>query len=224
MKPFSLITFLFLLITVSAFSAAHAQTDQPVVHRTSPQVLDIWIANTETHLVPLADAMPEEKYSFAPTNGEFKGVRTFGEQVKHLASFNYLAFSQMNQMSSLAQQTSARGQKKESPFACDTLALTPEIRKQHFEVLGPALVAKRKAVRELPNGYEFEFPNDENTYKLLTQWVFQESQCCPFFDLSVRLEREHGALIMTATGREGTKAFIQSDGAKWIQPVKAEMK
>jgi len=35
--------------------------------------------------------MPEEKYSFAPTNGEFKGVRTFGEQVKHLTSFKYLA-------------------------------------------------------------------------------------------------------------------------------------
>jgi hypothetical protein len=54
-------------------------------------VLDIWVTNTETHLVQLADALPEEKYSFVPTNGEFKGVRTFAEQVKHLASFNYLA-------------------------------------------------------------------------------------------------------------------------------------
>jgi hypothetical protein len=33
--------------------------------------------------------MPEDKYSFAPTNGEFKGVRTFAEQVKHLAANNY---------------------------------------------------------------------------------------------------------------------------------------
>ena len=91
MKPFRLITFLFLLITAGAINAVHAQTEQLTVHRTSTQVLDIWIANTETHLVPSADAMPEEKYSFAPTNGEFKSVRTFGEQVKHLASFNYLA-------------------------------------------------------------------------------------------------------------------------------------
>jgi len=33
--------------------------------------------------------MPEDKYSFAPTNGEFKGVRTFAEQVKHVAAVNY---------------------------------------------------------------------------------------------------------------------------------------
>lgn len=37
-----------------------------------------------------ADAMPEDKYSFAPTNGEFKGVRTFAQQVKHVAAVNYI--------------------------------------------------------------------------------------------------------------------------------------
>jgi uncharacterized damage-inducible protein DinB len=34
--------------------------------------------------------MPEDKYSFAPTNGEFKGVRTFAEQIKHVAAVNYI--------------------------------------------------------------------------------------------------------------------------------------
>ena len=37
-----------------------------------------------------ADAMPEDKYSFAPTAGEFKGVRTFAQQVKHVAAVNYI--------------------------------------------------------------------------------------------------------------------------------------
>jgi hypothetical protein len=36
--------------------------------------------------------MPEDKYSFAPTNGEFKGVRTFAEQVKHIGFANHLYF------------------------------------------------------------------------------------------------------------------------------------
>ena len=36
--------------------------------------------------------MPENKYSFAPTNGEFKGVRTFAEEVKHIAYANHLFF------------------------------------------------------------------------------------------------------------------------------------
>jgi uncharacterized damage-inducible protein DinB len=53
------------------------------------QALDVWVTNTEKLLVPAAEAMPEEKYSFAPTNGEFHGVRTFAEQVKHLAAANY---------------------------------------------------------------------------------------------------------------------------------------
>ena len=37
-----------------------------------------------------AEAMPEDKYSFAPTTGEFKGVRTFAQQVKHVAAVNYM--------------------------------------------------------------------------------------------------------------------------------------
>ena len=53
------------------------------------QSLDEWISNTETQVVELAKAMPDEKYSFAPTNGKFDGVRTFGEQLKHLAANNY---------------------------------------------------------------------------------------------------------------------------------------
>ena len=34
--------------------------------------------------------MAEDKYSFAPSNGEFKGVRTFAEQIKHVATTNYI--------------------------------------------------------------------------------------------------------------------------------------
>ena len=49
-----------------------------------------WINITAELLVPAADAMPEEKYSFAPSAGEFHGVRTFAEQVKHLSATNYI--------------------------------------------------------------------------------------------------------------------------------------
>jgi len=53
---------------------------------TVSQVVDFWVTNTEQLVVRAADAMPEGKYSFAPSNGEFSGVRTFAEQVKHLAA------------------------------------------------------------------------------------------------------------------------------------------
>jgi uncharacterized damage-inducible protein DinB len=36
------------------------------------------------------DAMPADKFGFAPTDGEFKGVRTFGQMVKHLSATNHI--------------------------------------------------------------------------------------------------------------------------------------
>lgn len=104
----------------------------------------------------------------------------------------------------------------ESPFACDRLALSPELRKRHFDELGPALRQLRTGVRELPNGYEFAFAWTPKTFAMINEWVEQERACCPFFDIDVRLEREHGPIRMRLTGRPGTKAFIQEDGATWI--------
>ena len=66
------------------------QDTKPAEHRTIAQVLDRSVSGVESEFVPAAEAMPEEKYSFAPTNGEFKGVRTFAQQVKHVAAVNYL--------------------------------------------------------------------------------------------------------------------------------------
>src|SRR5262245_50059073 len=49
----------------------------------------------ERQFVSLADAMPAEKWTFAPKDGEFKGVRTFAEQVKHVACANFAFFNQV---------------------------------------------------------------------------------------------------------------------------------
>jgi uncharacterized damage-inducible protein DinB len=57
------------------------------------QVLDQGLSSVESELVPAVEAMPEDKFSFAPTSGEMKGVRTFAQQVKHVAAVNYLVAS-----------------------------------------------------------------------------------------------------------------------------------
>jgi hypothetical protein len=44
----------------------------------------------EDDALSLARAMPAEKYDFAPSQGAFTGVRTFGEQVRHLATMIYM--------------------------------------------------------------------------------------------------------------------------------------
>lgn len=59
------------------------------VHRTVTQVLDATVSNMEHEFVPAAEAMPEDKYGFTPVGGEFKGVRTYAQQIKHVAAVNY---------------------------------------------------------------------------------------------------------------------------------------
>ena len=98
-----------------------------------------------------------------------------------------------------------------SPFACNAFALSLEVRKRHFEELGPALLKLKKSTRELPDGYEFELPADNKTYQLLTEWAFQERLCCPFFEIDLRFDRENGPLWLRLTGRPGTKEFIKME-------------
>jgi uncharacterized damage-inducible protein DinB len=44
----------------------------------------------EKLLISAVDAMPADKFGFAPTDGEFKGVRTFGQMAKHVAATNHI--------------------------------------------------------------------------------------------------------------------------------------
>jgi hypothetical protein len=57
---------------------------------TVAKLYDSELASAESEIVPLAEAMPADKYNFAPTGGALTGVRTFAQQVKHLAAVIYL--------------------------------------------------------------------------------------------------------------------------------------
>ena len=86
-KTNALLSFL-LLLTAGRF--ALAQETKPAEPRTIAQALDRSVSGGEGEFVSAAEALPEDKYLFAPTNGEFKGVRTFAQQVKHVAAVNYM--------------------------------------------------------------------------------------------------------------------------------------
>ena len=75
------------IVVLAACGIAAAQDSKA---NTIASVSDSGIARAEKEFVPAADAMPEDKYSFAPTQGEFKGVRNFGQQIKHVAAVNYM--------------------------------------------------------------------------------------------------------------------------------------
>ena len=48
----------------------------------------------EGSFLGVAEAMPEDKYSFIPTAGKFDDVRSFGEQVKHVACAQFAFFNE----------------------------------------------------------------------------------------------------------------------------------
>jgi uncharacterized damage-inducible protein DinB len=91
---------LFLCCTLTAGATlVHAQGSAPAKPAVGTvvapaQVYGKLLSSIEKEFVGAAEAMPEDKFGFAPTAaiGEFKGVRTFGEQVKHVADANWYFF------------------------------------------------------------------------------------------------------------------------------------
>jgi uncharacterized damage-inducible protein DinB len=64
--------------------------EAPLDAQREKRALKIFLVSVEKQIVSAAEAMPAEKYGFVPVDGEFKGVRTFGQQVKHLAATNHI--------------------------------------------------------------------------------------------------------------------------------------
>src|SRR5262249_1624669 len=71
-------------------TVAFSQMPSPPPVKTPGDALNALLNILQPELVGGAEAMPDDKYSFAPSNGEFKGVRTFAQQVKHVAAVNYV--------------------------------------------------------------------------------------------------------------------------------------
>src|SRR5436309_6656995 len=74
--------------------AKSAAPTQPPAKMTVAQIMDRQLTNLEKDFVPAAEAMPDDKFNFAPSgSGEFKGVRTFALEVRHVAHTNYVIFA-----------------------------------------------------------------------------------------------------------------------------------
>ena len=80
--------------------AAGAPLARPLAAPTIALTVDSEISNVEKQIVEVAEAMPEDKYNFSPESlnipgDDFKGVRTFALQVKHVAASNYFIWSHL---------------------------------------------------------------------------------------------------------------------------------
>jgi uncharacterized damage-inducible protein DinB len=88
--------------------------------------------------------MPESAYSFAPTKGAFEKVRTFGEQVKHIATVIYMAAA----ASAKEKPPVDLGSGENGPDAVKTKAQTVQYLKDSF-AYGHTAMAKLTAANQL---------------------------------------------------------------------------
>jgi DinB superfamily len=98
----------------------------------------------EKVIVSAADGMPADKYGFAPTDGEFKGVRTFGQMVKHLSATNYILAA-----AALGQEPAADAGDELGPEAVRTKAEILNYLKGSFAYLDKAVdaIGQKTALR-----------------------------------------------------------------------------
>jgi uncharacterized damage-inducible protein DinB len=98
--------------------------------------LQILLKSVEKQILSAADAMPAVKYGFAPTDGEFKGVRTFGQQVKHPAATNHILAA-----AALGEETPADAGDEMGPETVRTKAEILDYLNASFAHLGKAIDA-----------------------------------------------------------------------------------
>src|SRR5271155_4369825 len=98
-QMFSLVPVIF--ITAATVLGEGTLKQGAVVNPPPPTIVsavDREISTIEKEIVEAAEAMPEDKFNFSPESlnipgSDYKGVRTFALQVKHVAASNYALWS-----------------------------------------------------------------------------------------------------------------------------------
>jgi uncharacterized damage-inducible protein DinB len=100
-RQFTMRTKMTVLVLALAFTAVlHGQAAKPAAPAEQPaptisSILERQLNGLEKNIVGAAEAMPEDKYNFSPESltipgSDYKGVRSFAMEVKHIATANYL--------------------------------------------------------------------------------------------------------------------------------------
>ena len=96
MRKFRWVPIVMLWLAVGNLSAQTGQRNfetrdaTPLDAQRERRALQSLLTIVQQQLISAVGAMPADKFGFAPTDGEFKGVRTFGQMVKHLSATNYI--------------------------------------------------------------------------------------------------------------------------------------
>jgi uncharacterized damage-inducible protein DinB len=98
MKPLSILLLPAMLILAVSALGQGTKTAESATAPTLASAIDREISAVEKEVLDAAEAMPEDKFNFSPESlnlpgANYKGVRTFAVQVKHIAASNYFIWS-----------------------------------------------------------------------------------------------------------------------------------
>jgi hypothetical protein len=82
-----------LLAACLTTTAQPGASTKPSSLPTMASMMEAQLSMVERPFVAAAEAMPEDKYSFAPAGANFTGVRTFALEVRHTATANFVLYS-----------------------------------------------------------------------------------------------------------------------------------
>jgi uncharacterized damage-inducible protein DinB len=82
-----------ILLMAPVLSPAQSAPVRLAAAQSSPaQIYSKLFSSQENEVISAAEAMPADKYDFKPSKGTFEGVRTFGQQLTHIAATQYYFF------------------------------------------------------------------------------------------------------------------------------------
>ena len=102
MKPLRIfLPWAVLICMLAATAVGRGAKTESEASPTIASTVDGEISAIEKQIVEAAEAMPEEKFNFSPESlkipgSDYKGVRTFAVQVKHVAASNYFLWSPLS--------------------------------------------------------------------------------------------------------------------------------
>ncbi|WP_239696588.1 hypothetical protein [Paenibacillus oryzisoli] len=100
--------------------------------------------------------------------------------------------------------------KNEVPVACCHSVFTKVERMNYKDAWGE-LEKRRTAVMEIEAGFQYQFPGDSETLRILYDWISLERKCCPFLTFTVTASSEDEPVFLQLTGTEDAKSFLRSE-------------
>jgi hypothetical protein len=94
---------------------------------------------------------------------------------------------------------------KDIPLACTLTQTQQRTRGEEIH----ELLASSQQVRELSNGYEFQYPCEKLSLDKLAHFILEERTCCPFFTFELIFEPAQGPLWLRIYGQEGVKEMLR---------------